>query len=112
VALAQLRLMLTQRDKAFTSLLYLGTEPLDGGQEMVDVLVSNLGSVECRWYFAADSGAFAGFDTRLIEDADECQIRFRQLGSFDGVRFPSEISVHHGDLEYATFRVLRLKERR
>jgi len=112
VALNQLRLFLTQREKAFPSLVYFGTEPLDGGNEPVDVLVSSLGSVECRWYFSVATGAMAGFDTRLVEDTDDCQIRFREMGTFDGIRFPSEIVVRHGEGEYATFRVLHLKERR
>ena len=106
VALNQLRLFLTQRDKAFPSLVYFGTEPLDGGSEMVDVLVSTIGSVECRWYFSVAGGALAGFDTRLAEDTDACEIRFREMGTFDGVRFPSEIVIRHGDTEFATFRVL------
>ena len=78
---------------------------MDGGSEMVDVLVSTFGSVECRWYFSV-AGALAGFDTRLAEDTDACEIRFREMGTFDGVRFPSEIVVRHGDTEFATFRVL------
>jgi len=112
VALNQLRLFLTQREKAFASLVYFGTEPLDGGSELVDVLVSSLGSVECRWYFSVATGALAGFDTRLVEDTDDCQIRFRELGNFEGVRFPSVIVVRHGESDYATFRVVHLKERR
>ena len=112
VALNQLRLFLTQREKAFNSLVYFGTEPLDGGSETVDVLVSSLGSVDCRWFFSVASGALVGFDTRLVEDADDCQIRFGDVGTIDGVRFPSEILVRHGESEYATFRVLHLKERK
>jgi serine protease Do len=112
VALNQLRLFVTQREKAFPSLVYFGTEPLDGGTEMVDVLISTLGSVECRWYFSVPGGTLAGFDTRLTEDADPCEIRFREAGTFDGVRFPSEIVVRHGETEYATFRVLHVKERK
>ena len=112
VALNQLRLLLTQREKALPSLTYFGTEPLDGGNEPVDVLVSTLGSVECRWYFSVATGALSGFDTRLMEDADDCEIRFREMGTFEGVRFPSEIVVRHGENEFATFRVLHFKERK
>jgi len=112
VALNQLRLLLTQREKAFASLVYFGREPLDGGSEPVDVVVSSLGSIDCRWYFSVATGALAGFDTRLVEDTDDCQIRFREIGTFEGVRFPSEIVVRHGESEYATFHVLHLKERR
>jgi len=112
VALNQLRLLLTQRDKAFGSLVYFGTEPLDGGNEQVDVLESNLGSVDSRWYFSVANGGLVGFDTRLSDDADACEIRFREIGAFEGLHFPSEIVVRHGDREYAIFRVLHLKERK
>jgi serine protease Do len=112
VALNQLRLFLTQREKAFGTLVYFGTEPLDGGSEQVDVLVSSLGSVESRWYFSVSHGALVGFDTRLADDADACEVRFRQMGTFQDIQFPSEIVVRHGDSQFALFRVQHLKERK
>jgi S1-C subfamily serine protease len=112
VALNQLRLMLTQREKGFTALVYFGTEPLDGGKETVDVLVSALGSIETRWYFNAATGALAGFDTSLLEDTDPCEIRIRDVASYDGIRFPAEILVRHGDTDYALFHVQHAKERK
>jgi serine protease Do len=112
VALNQLRLLLTQGDKAFGSLVYFGTEPLDGGNEQVDVLESNLGSVDGRWYFNVANGGLVGFDTRLSDDADACEIRFREVGTFEGLHFPSEIVVRHGDREYAIFRILHIKARK
>jgi serine protease Do len=112
VALNQLRLLLTQRDKAFGSLVYFGTEPLDGGNDQVDVLESNLGSVDGRWYFSVANGGLVGFDTRLSDDADACEIRFREVGAFEGLHFPSELVVRHGDREYAIFRILHIKARK
>jgi hypothetical protein len=111
-ALNQLRLLLTQREKGFSALVYFGTEPLDGGKETVDVLVSALGSVETRWYFNASTGALAGFDTTLLEDTDPCEVRIRDVAPFDGFHFPSQILVRHGDTDYALFRVLHAKERK
>jgi serine protease Do len=111
-ALNQLRLLLTQRDKGFTALVYFGTEPLDGGKETVDVLASALGSVETRWYFSAATGALRGFDTTLLEDTDPCEVRFRDVASFERMHFPAEILVRHGDTDYALFRVLHAKERK
>jgi hypothetical protein len=112
VALNQLRLFLTQRQKAFTTFEYFGTEPLDGAAEKVDVLVSTLASVQSRWYFNSTNGAFVGFDTLLLPDTDPCEVRFREMGSFDGLRFPTEIAVRRGDSEFATFRVVRIKDRK
>jgi serine protease Do len=111
-ALNQLRLLLTQREKGFTALVYFGTEPLDGGKETVDVLVSALGSVETRWYFNASTGALAGFDTTLLEDTDPCEVRIRDVALFEGIHFPTQILVRHGDTDYALFRVLHAKERK
>jgi S1-C subfamily serine protease len=111
-ALNQLRLLLTQREKGFTALVYFGTEPLDGGKETVDVLVSALGSVETRWYFNASTGALAGFDTTLLEDTDPCEVRIRDVAPFEGIHFPTQILVRHGDTDYALFRVLHAKERK
>jgi S1-C subfamily serine protease len=111
-ALNQLRLLLTQREKGFTALVYFGTEPLDGGKETVDVLVSALGSVETRWYFDASTGALAGFDTTLLEDTDPCEVRIRDVAPFEGIHFPTQILVRHGDTDYALFRVLHAKERK
>jgi hypothetical protein len=112
VALNQLRLLLTQREKGFSALVYFGTEPLDGGKETVDVLVSALGSVETRWYFDVATGALAGFDTALMEDTDPCEIRIRDIAAIDGIHFPSQILVRHGDTDYALFHVLHAKERK
>ncbi len=112
VALNQLRLLLTQREKGFSALVYFGTEPLDGGKETVDVLVSALGSVETRWYFDVATGALAGFDTTLMEDTDPCEIRIRDIAAIDGIHFPSQILVRHGDTDYALFHVLHAKERK
>src|SRR3984957_12084282 len=112
VALNQLRLLLTQREKGFTAFVYFGTEPLDGGKETVDVLVSALGSVETRWYFNASTGALAGFDTTLLEDTDPCEVRIRDVALFEGIHFPTQMLVRHGDTDYALFRVLHAKERK
>jgi hypothetical protein len=71
-----------------------------------------LGSVESHWYFSTANGAFLGFDTWLLPDSDPCEVRFREIGSFDGLRFPAEFVVRHGDSEFATFRVLRIKDRK
>ncbi len=112
VALNQLRLMLTQREKGFSALVYFGTEPLDGGKETVDVLVSALGSVETRWYFDVANASLVGFDTTLMEDTDPCEVRIRDITAIDGIHFPSQILVRHGDTDYALFHVLHAKERK
>ncbi|MGH9174596.1 MAG: S1C family serine protease, partial [Vicinamibacterales bacterium] len=102
VAMHHLRLMLTQGPAAFSEFYYLGSEPLDGRGELVDVLVSTLTGVESRWYFTKD-GRFVGFDTRLLPNADQCALRFEELRDFDGRRLPGRFTVNHADQPYATF---------
>lgn len=115
IALHHLRLLLTRGEAAFSEFYYLGTEPLDGRGETVDVLVSVLRGVESRWYVTQKGGEFAGFDTRLTETADPCEIRFsgsREVsagggtGSASGTRrLPAQLRVLHVEQEFATFHV-------
>jgi S1-C subfamily serine protease len=103
VALHHLRLLLTQQDEPFSEFYYLGSEPLDGRGPTVDVIVSLLTGIECRWYFRTTDGGFAGFDTRLSEDSDPCEIRFGRFAEFDGRQLPAHIEVRSGENEFATF---------
>lgn len=106
-ALIQLRLLLQRGEAPFGEFSYYGSEPLDGRGEVVDVLSTQQGGAESRWYFPAE-GPPAGFDTWLGEDVDPCEIRFQEFGEFQSVRFPSRILVRHGGDEYVTLRVERL----
>jgi S1-C subfamily serine protease len=104
-AMHHLKLLLTSGGKKFTEFYYLGTEPFDGGSEQVDVIVAVLTGAESRWYFNPNSGALLGFDTRLADDADECEIRFGKLVEFEGRKLPSEIKVSRGGEAYVTLKV-------
>jgi len=103
VALHHLRSLLTQRDEPFSEFYYLGSEPLDGRGPTVDVIVSLLTGIECRWYFRTTDGGFAGFDTRLSDESDPCEIRFGRFTEFDGRQLPAHIEVRSGENEFATF---------
>lgn len=102
-ALSQFRLLLLRGENAFTEFYYLGSEPLDGTQQQVDVLVTVLAGAESRWYFDRHDGDIVGFDTRLIEDVDACEVRFQQLQDFGGRLLPSRILVRHAGQEFMTF---------
>eukprot|EP00913_Durusdinium_trenchii_P023376 g21954.t1 len=114
VALHTLKEFLTHsanRD-GFPVLYYLGTEPLDGRSELVDVIatehISPSGGSKAigRWYFSTKDGTFRGFDTTRDDlsgaEYDECQIRFHAFREFDGKRIPSEISIRHAEKDFAT----------
>jgi len=99
VALHHLRLFLTHRDFLFSEFMYLGTEPLDGLGNRVDVLTSELTSVKSRWYFGEGKQPFLGFDTQLRSDADECELRFTDYSQFDGLTFPTRWTIQCGDAQ-------------
>lgn len=103
-ALDHLRRMLALRDK-FTEFYYLGSEPLDGQGEKVDVIVAVLTNVESRWYFDRESGELLGFDTRLAENEDECEIRIGGWKDFDGRKLPSPFTVSTGGEKFGTFEI-------
>jgi hypothetical protein len=103
-ALAHFRRLLVEGPNAFTEFYYLGRDPLNGGSEHVDVIATLLSGVESRWYFDQEGG-LVGFDTRLVEDADECKIRFEEFRTFGGRVLPSRIRVQHAGQEYATFQI-------
>ncbi len=84
-ALGHLHRMLCRRD-SFTELYYLGSEPLDGVGEKVDVIVAVQTNVESRWYFQPETKKLLGFDTRIAENEDECEIRFGGWKEFEGGR--------------------------
>jgi hypothetical protein len=109
--LSQLRLFLLRASEGFTEFYYVGSEPLDGGMQHVDVLVTVLAGAESRWYFDKENGDLVGFDTRLVEDADACELRFREFGDFGGRLMPSRILVRHAEQEFATFLVQRVELR-
>lgn len=95
-ALYQFRRLLTDPESYFTEFYYLGSEPLDGGAERVDVLITTRGTVTSRWYFHQSDGRFAGWDTAIEDDADECRLRIEALGTFGTHRLPGTVSITHG----------------
>jgi serine protease Do len=96
VAMSHLRMFLTERGVRFSEFYYLGSEPLDGPGEQVDVLVSELTGARSRWYFSQKNGTFVGFDTQLSEDVDECEIRFADFREFNGRQLPGSLIVRRG----------------
>lgn len=105
VAMSHLRMFLTEHGARFSEFYYLGSEPLDGPGEQVDVLVSELTGAQSRWYFSRSSGAFVGFDTQLSEDVDECEIRFADFREFNGRQLPGSLIVRRGSKTLMTLQL-------
>ena len=105
MASRQLHLMLTQRDKGFSDFRYLGSEPLDGDGDLVDVITTSDGTVQTRWYVSKAEPALVGFDTQVMEDTDECEIRIREFKEFEGRKLPGLFQVRSSNRDFLTFRL-------
>ncbi|MBX3441060.1 MAG: trypsin-like peptidase domain-containing protein [Planctomyces sp.] len=104
-AMHALRGMLTRGAEAFSDTYYLGSEPLDGTGERVDVLMTHRGETLCRWYFDQSTGGCVGMDFALGEDQDECELRFGPLASFGSRQFPETISMRHAGTDLGVMKV-------
>ncbi len=102
-ALHHLRLLLLDPEGRLTEFYYLGSEPLDGGTDVVDVVIASKGTVTSRWYFHRTDGRLAGWDTAIEEDADECRVRIESVRDFGGVRLPERFTVDHAGARFGTF---------
>ncbi|WP_417848769.1 S1C family serine protease [Thalassoglobus sp.] len=108
-SLEQLKQLLIDPKDYFTEFYYVGSEPLDGQGERVDVLVTTKGLLTSRWYFQQESGALIGVDTVIDEEHDSCRIRFGEMRDFDGVKFPSRLTVRSGGQVWGELDVTSLK---
>jgi S1-C subfamily serine protease len=105
IAMQHVRLLLSQGAKPFTELYYLGSEPLDGRGEMVDVLVAELAGAQSHWYFSREKGELLGLQFHLDEDAEPCEIRFEGLVELEGVKLPAKLRVRHADIDVGVFQI-------
>jgi hypothetical protein len=108
-ALQAMKMLLVDAEGYFSEFYYVGTEPLDGRGEQVDVLSTFRGQATSRWYFSREGGRWIGFDTAVGEDVDECEVRIEELTAFSGRTLPSRFSVRRGNEPFATFVVEEAK---
>lgn len=108
-ALEQLKQLLIDPQDYFTEFYYVGSEPLDGNGERVDILVTTKGLLTSRWYFQKSDRSLIGFDTQLDDEHDPCKIRFKQLRDINDFSFPAQFSVHHGQQLWGQLEVTELK---
>ncbi len=112
VAMQQLKLLLSKgnlsgKESPFLNFYYLGTEPLDGRGEQVDVLVTINETVTTHWYFK--NNKFIGFDNWLEENGEECAVRFTQFKEFNGRQFPSQFTVSYMGETVSSFDIKNIK---
>jgi hypothetical protein len=92
----------------FTELYYVGSEPLDGTGERVDVLHTSKGLLTTRWYFSQANQGFVGFDTSIDDEHDACRIRIPAFKQISGVQFPTQFNVRSGTETWAILDVTAL----
>lgn len=109
VAFQQFKLLLTKGREGFSDFYYFGSEPLDGREEMVDVLISRKDGIETRWYFRKTDRVLVGFDSTLGVDVDPAEIRLLEMGTVSGRPFPTKLLARSGEKEFATFHVASLE---
>lgn len=105
IAAHQLKQLLARREKGFADLYYLGSEPLDGFGPQVDVLATNYDGVQSYWYFRKSDGRFVGFNSRLDDQTDDCEVRFLNWGNWQGRQFPKDFQVRTAARDFAVFHV-------
>jgi len=93
--------------QAYGEVHYLGTVPLDGRNEMVDVLVGLHGGVECRFLFDPKSGLLVGIELFPETHADPCEVRLFDYREVDGRQRPGRMEVWHGAERFASFKIDR-----
>lgn len=104
-ALAQFKQLTSAGPESFSLCEYVGSEPLDGHGPRCDVLLTQTGPVQTRWFIRQSDQRFVGFDITLTRDVDACEIRFTEVASIDGKPFPSPFTVRSGGADFGTFRV-------
>ncbi|WP_459558231.1 S1C family serine protease [Lacunimicrobium album] len=103
LGLHQLRWLLSGGPKAFTNLYYLGSEPLDGTQTKVDVLITEKSGIMTRWYFDRDA-KLIGFDLQRTAYDEVCSVRFgEEQVSMAGLSLPKEWRILVGPEEVTQF---------
>lgn len=108
-ALHHFRLLFSGQSARFTDFYYLGSERLDGKNELVDVLVATQTGATSRWYFNKSDLSLRGFDFYLTENSEPCTIRFEQFQTLNGQKFPGEIDVLYGTQPLRKFKVEKVK---
>ncbi|MFI4850500.1 MAG: S1C family serine protease [Gimesia chilikensis] len=108
-ALHHFRLLLSGQTDRFTDFYYLGSEPLDGKNEMVDVMVATQTGTISRWYFNKSDLSLRGCDFYLTENSEPCSIRFEQFRTLNGQKFPGELDVQYENRPVMKLKIDRLK---
>ena len=103
--LNHLRRLLTLGPSGFSEFFYVGSTPLDGVGERVDIVEAELNAERSLWYFHKSTGELAGFDFWIHDDADPCEVRFSGTREFRGRMLPAQWTVKHADKIFVTLNI-------
>jgi S1-C subfamily serine protease len=93
----------------FGDIYYLGTAPLVGHDELVDVLVGTHAGVEARFMFDPRTGRLLAVETFPDDDVDPCEVFFDDYRQQDGRWLPRQFVVRYGDRQFGAFLIERLQ---
>lgn len=109
--------LLTLGEKGFTEFAHGGHEPLypppapgDKGPASLaslrvdtEVLTTRHGPFLTKWFFTVSDQKLAGFELRLNENEDPCEVFLGDYRPVDGRLLPHRMQVQYGDGHYGTF---------
>lgn len=109
--------LLTLGDKGFSEFTHGGREPLypppapgDKGTPNLaslrvdtEVLTTRHGPFLTKWFFALSDQKLAGFELRLNENEDPCEVYLADYRPVEGRLLPHRMQVQYGDGHYGTF---------
>jgi hypothetical protein len=99
------RRLLIQTPEKFGEAYYLGELPMQNEQELCDVLIGTYNVVECRFFFAPDTGLMHSMEMHPDRDVDPCTVQFLDYQPVGARRFPHRMVVIHGDEVYADIKI-------
>ena len=89
----------------FGEVYYLGTAPLAGHEDLVDVLAGIHGGVQCRYFFDPAEGLLLAIEMFPEEGVDPCEVYFLDYRELEGRWLPGRLEVRFGDEQYATLQL-------
>jgi len=104
-ALYLLRRLALQGPGNFGELYYLGTVPLAGQPQPVDVLVGLHGGVECRFFFDPAEGRLLALEMWPEDNSDPCELHFSEYRQSGGRSLPRRLEVRFGDEAFGAFKI-------
>ena len=91
------RRLAVQGPGAYGDVYYLGTVPLDGHDDLTDVLVGVHGGVECRFFFDRTEGFLLAIEMSPDEEVDPCEVYFREYRQVGDRWIPGKMEIRHGN---------------